>query len=147
MNFLKDMIIRKYEDYFISLKNNKFNPNLFYEAISLINAYYNVFTDDDIEIRNTLLYAYNWQIFEEVISSENLKDIELKTDFNIAVKNNFSYASITCVEMINQQIREDQNLLNRFYNEFREQIKERRRMVSLPDIKQNWSLGIVKDYV
>jgi len=147
VNFLKDMIIRKYEDYFISLKNNKFNPNLFYEAISLINAYYNVFTDDDIEIRNTLLYAYNWQIFEEVISSENLKDIELKTDFNIAVKNNFSYASITCVEMINQQIREDQNLLNRFYNEFREQIKERRRMVSLPDIKQNWSLGIVKDYV
>lgn len=147
MNFLKDMIIRKHEEYFISMKNNKFNPNLFYEVISLINAYYDVMTEEDIQLRNTLMYAYNWQIFKKVISSPNLSNIELKTDFNVSVKNNFNYASITCVEQINEMIRIDQSLLNRFLNEFREQIKTRRKMVSLPDIKQNWSLGIVKDYV
>lgn len=144
MNFLKEVVRRKYEEYFIELKNNRFNPNLFYEAISLANAYFEFFSSQNIQIRVTLLHAFNWEILEKSMNRFAVDEIELKTDYNMKVKNDWSMNVIACTEMLMESIRQDDELLNRFYNDFRKEGMARDKMASLPDIKLDFSLGIVK---
>ena len=148
MKVVKDMVFRKYNDFFISLKNNLFDPNLFYDALSLSNAYLSNYLDFDLgenekKIREMLLAGYMWNALTDSVIFDD--KIENKTEFNIFVKSNYSSNSMEYVNLIKEYISKDESIINRIFKEFKVIKQVKKIQSSYPDIKSKWSVGIVKD--
>lgn len=148
MKLIKDVILERYNLFFTNLKNNQFNPDMFYDAVSLSHAYLvnyskSPLTEDEIKVRQLLLEGFTWEALED--SFVNPDDFEEKKEFNIMVKSNYSVNVKEFVELLNQCIIEDEKLINNIFKKFKVDLKSKRRLKIYPDIKQKWSVGIVDE--
>lgn len=150
MKLIKDVVLRKYQDFFIDLKNNKFRPELFYDAVSMSNAYLSVYknkslSDNERAVRQLLLEGVTYEALLESFVLD--RDFEDKTEFNRAVKSNYSAHMIPFVQMINDCISSDGALIDSIFKIFKVDRKSRISEKSYDDIKLKWSVGILKDEV
>jgi len=142
MKILKDIILRKHNDFFIKLKNNSYNPCLFFECISLVDCYFKRLTNEEMKLRALLMEFYLWGILQDSFFGVTA---ELKTEFNEKVKSNFAIKVLPILNEINDCMMQDEGLLSDFYRKFEVDVTKEIKKVSYPDIKQRWGIGIVKD--
>jgi len=95
MELIKDIVLRKHQEFFLGLKNNRFSPMPFFEAISVANAELCVLSKREKSLRESL-------------------------------------------------ISKDENLLSSIYKKFKIDPSETRKILVYPDIRQKWSIGVLK---
>ena len=150
MKISKDIVKRKYEDFFISLKNNQFSPFAFYETISLAHAYLKTyhaldFLDErQMQARQLLLQGTDWICLEESIRTIDISKIKTKEEFNSIVKSDYSIRVRPLRDMLVKVMAADENILDEFFRKFNIQREDKHIKESYADIDTKWSVGIVK---
>jgi hypothetical protein len=145
MKAIKEMVLRKYNDYFIALKNDSFQPELFFDAVSLAYAYLMNYHDApriDFELRAILMEAIEYAIYEECYTS----DFRTLEELNLAVKSRYSELAAKFKEEMQLCIEEDEAVINSVFKKFYVKASEKVVKVSYDDIRQRWGIGILKEY-
>ena len=130
MKISKDIVKKKYEDFFISLKNSQFSPLAFYETISLAHAYLKTYHALDfldergMQARQLLLQGYEWVCMEDSIANADISSIKTRENFNVAVKSDFSSRAKPLRDMLVNLMAADENILDEFFRKFNIQRKD-----------------------
>ena len=142
MELIKDIVLRKHQEFFLGLKNNRFSPMPFFEAISVANAELCVLSKREKSLREYLVYSYIWDSLRSAISKTQ-GDIP-KAQFLSEAKSRYSSLTLPIIQEMNSLISKDENLLSSIYKKFKIDPYETRKILVYPDIRQKWSLGVLK---
>lgn len=144
MKAIKEMILRKYNDYFIALKNNSFKPEIYFDALSLSHAYlanYHKKPGVNEDLWVLLLEALEYPILEESYPS-HFNTIE---GLNNEAKSKYSENAKPFIDELQKCIVGDEHVINEVFRKFYVRMSDKVVKISFDDIKHRWGVGIVKE--